>query len=309
MLEALVVILQSTLRASTPLIFGALGGVYSERTGVVNIALEGIMLIGAFFAVWTSWLTGNPWLGALGAVVAGLAIAAVHALVSVQYKANQVVSGVAINILATGLTTFLISKIWGSAGLSPTVTKVPDIRLFVLAPVPVLGPILDRLSPFVYLAFVAVAFTWWLLFKTALGLRMRAVGEHPHAADTAGVSVEKIRWFGVLMSGVMGGLGGATLSIGLLSNFTDSMTAGRGFIALAAVVFGKWHPVGAMWACLLFGMAEASQTFLQALGVVTIPPQLLVMFPYVLTLLALAGVVGKSTAPAAVSIPYEKGTR
>lgn len=292
----MMIVLESTLRSAMPLIIAALGGVYSELSGVVNIALEGMMLTGAFLAVAVTHQTGSPYLGLLAAMAGGGALALIHAVVSVRYKANQVVSGTAINILAAGLTTLLLNKMWGEAGVSPPVTRIPDLT----------WPI--GITPFVPLAFLLVGLTHWFLYYTPMGLRLRAVGEHPHAADTAGVSVERMRYFGVLMSGILAGLAGAGLSIGLLSSFKEGMSNGRGFIALAAMIFGKWTPVGAMLAALLFGAAEASQTFMQALGI-RIPAQFLLMAPYVLTMLALAGVVGRSTPPAADGIPYEKGER
>ncbi len=307
-MEVIGLILSSTLRSATPLLLAALGGVFTEKSGVFNIALEGMMLTGAFFAVLFSFLTGSPWIGVLVAVAAGLVMALLHAVVSIQFKANQVVSGVALNILASGVTTFLLVAIWKSAGHSPNVTRVPDLNLPWLKPVPLLGDVFGQLSPFTWLALLLVPFSHWLLFHTPLGLRLRAVGEHPEAADTAGVRVFRLRYFGVLMSGVLAGLGGATLSIGLLSSFQQNMSAGRGFIALAAMIFGNWTPVGALLACLLFGLAEAAQNFLQALGI-TVPAQFLLIAPYVLTMLALTGVVGRTTPPPAGRIPYEKGAR
>lgn len=308
MIQVLSVILSSTLRSATPLLLAALGGVFTERSGVINIALEGIMLMGAFFAALFSWLTGSPWVGVLAAVLVGLITAYLHALVSIEFKANQVVSGVALNILASGVTTFLLVAIWHSAGHSPNVERVPDLVLPFLKPIPLLGDVLGSLTPFTWLALLLVPCSHWLLFHTPFGLRLRAVGEHPKAADTAGVRVLQLRYAGVLISGLLAGLSGASLSVGLLSSFQQNMSAGRGFIALAAMIFGNWSPVGSLWACLLFGLAEAAQNFLQALGV-AVPAQFLLIAPYVLTTLALAGVVGRSTAPAADGVPYEKDGR
>lgn len=307
-METLAVILGSTLRSATPLVLAALGGLFSERAGVINIALEGIMLLGAFTAVLIAFLTGSAWLGVLGAMLVGMLVGALHGLVSIRYRANQVVSGVALNILSAGVTTFLLVQVWGSAGHSPNVERVPDVRLGFLHGVPLLGALLGELSPFVYLALLGVAATHHLLFHTPLGLRLRAVGEHPRAADTAGVRVAALRYLGVILSGALAGLAGASLSVGFLSSFKDGMTAGRGFIALAAMIFGKWTPVGALLASLLFGAAEAAQNFLQTLGV-SVPSQFLLIAPYVLTMLALAGVVGRAAAPAAIGVPYEQGTR
>lgn len=287
-LAALQVLIVATLLAATPLLLAALGGIFSERSGVVNIALEGIMLTGAWFAVYGSFLTGSATFGVLMAMVAGLAISLLHAVASIRFKANQVVSGTAINLLAAGFTEYAMVQVWG--GQSPAVTKVPD-----------LGP----LNLFVYIAFALAAVSWWALWKTPWGLRLRAVGEHPKAADTVGVKVHLYRYYGVLLSGLLAGLAGASLSLGLVSRYTGGMTAGRGFIALAAMIFGKWNPVGAMWACLLFGLSDSLGTLLQIWGV-GVPSDFVIMAPYLVTMLALAGVVGRSTPPAAVGVPYEK---
>ncbi len=290
LITTLMVLAGATLRSATPLLLTALGGITSERSGVVNIALEGIMLVGAWAAVYFSFLTGSGWLGLLGAIGCGVIIAGIHAIASIKYHANQVVSGTAINLLASGFTEFMMSKVWENAGQSPAVNKIPGLFGF---------------SYFVYFAFAVAFFMQYMLWKTPWGLRLRAVGEHPLAADTVGVNVQKMRYWGVLLSGVFAGLAGASLSIGLLSRYTNGMSAGRGFIGIAAMIFGKWNPIGAMWACLLFGAAESLGTVFQTLGV-PVPNQFLTMAPYVLTMLALAGVVGRSTAPAAGGIPYEK---
>ncbi|HLN61639.1 MAG TPA: ABC transporter permease [Symbiobacteriaceae bacterium] len=281
-------LIASTLRAATPLLLAALGGTFSERSGVVNIALEGIMLTGAWFAVYGSFLTGSALVGLAMAVVAGGLISLLHAVASVHFKANQVVSGTAINLLAAGFTEYMMVQVWG--GQSPQVARMPD-----------LGP----LNIFVYIAFGLAAVSWWVLYKTPWGLRLRAVGEHPKAADTVGVNVYAMRYWGVLLSGLLAGLGGASLSIGLVARYTGGMTAGRGFIGLAAMIFGKWNPVGAVLACLLFGLADSLGTLLQIWGI-PIPNEFVFMAPYVVTMLALAGVVGRSTPPAASGVPYEK---
>jgi ABC-type uncharacterized transport system permease subunit len=308
-----VALLASTIRAATPLILAALGGIFSERAGVINIALEGIMLIGAFFAVLASYLAnqiGLPpllcaILGVLAALFFGLLIAMIHAVVSIHYRANQIVSGVAINILAVGLTGFLLRLIFQTAGNSPAVPNLPAAPIPGLASIPILGPIFFNQPPIVYLALIAVPVSAFVLFRTPLGLRLRAVGEHPKAADTVGVHVYQLRYLGVALSGVLAGLAGAYLSLGQLNIFSEGMTNGRGFIALAAVIFGKWNPWGALGACLLFGLADAVQISLQQAGV-NIPSEFLLMLPYVLTLIALAGFVGRATPPAASGVPYEK---
>jgi ABC-type uncharacterized transport system permease subunit len=290
MTAILVALLATTLRAATPLLLASLGGVFSERSGVVNIALEGIMTVGAWAAVYGSFVSGSAVIGLLVAVVAGIAIAAIHAVASVNFAANQVVSGTAINLLAAGFTEFMMNKVWGQAGQSPAVTRMPDI---------------GTLSIFVYIAFVLAVVAHIALWKTSWGLRLRAVGEHPKAADTVGINVYKMRYWGVLLSGVLAGMAGASLSIGLVSRYTNGMVAGRGFIALAAMIFGKWNPLGSLAACLFFALADGLGMIFQSYGV-NVPNEFLLMAPYVFTMLALAGVVGRATAPAADGVPYEK---
>ena len=308
-----VALFASTIRAATPLILAALGGVFSERSGIVNIALEGIMLIGAFFAVIISYYAAqlgfpplaSALLGLAGAVVFGILISMIHAVVSIQFRADQVVSGVALNILALGLTGFLLQLIFETSGNSPSVPNLPATAIPGLSSIPIVGDIFFNQPPIVYLALLAVPLSAFVLYKTPLGLRLRSVGEHPQAADTMGINVFKLRYLGVALSGVLAGLGGAYLSLGQLNIFTENMTNGRGFIALAAVIFGKWNPWGAAGACLLFGLADAIQISLQNAGV-NIPSEFLLMFPYVVTLIALAGFIGQSRPPAASGVPYEK---
>jgi len=308
-----VALFASTIRAAAPLILAALGGIFSERSGVVNIALEGIMLIGAFFAMMISYFGaqfGLPPLvsaisGMVGAIVFGFLISMIHAVVSIRFRADQVVSGVAINILALGLTGFLLQLIFQTSGNSPSVPNLSAAPIPGLANIPIVGDIFFNQPPIVYIALIAVPVSSFVLFRTPLGLRLRSVGEHPKAADTVGVNVFSLRYLGVGLSGVLAGLGGAYLSIGQLNIFTEGMTNGRGFIALAAVIFGKWNPWGALGACLLFGFADAVQISLQNAGV-NIPSDFLLMLPYVLTLVALAGFIGRSNPPAASGVPYEK---
>lgn len=308
-----VALFASTIRAATPLILAALGGIFSERAGVINIALEGIMLTGAFFAMVISYLANQAGLpplvcallGALGAMAFGLLIALIHAVISIRYRADQVVSGVAINILAVGLTGFLLQRIFNTSGNSPSVPNLSAAPIPGLANIPVLGPIFFNQPPIVYLALLAVPIAAFVLFRTPFGLRLRAVGEHPKAADTVGIDVFKLRYLGVALSGLLAGLGGAYLSIGQLNIFAEEMTNGRGFIALAAVIFGKWNPWGALGACLLFGLADAVQISLQNAGV-NIPSDFLLMLPYLLTLVALTGFIGRANPPAAAGVPYQK---
>jgi ABC-type uncharacterized transport system permease subunit len=303
-------LLASMIRLSTPLILAALGGMYSERSGVINIALEGIMLSGAFTAAAVTVFTQNPWIGMLAAMIAGLLVAGIHAVASIQFKANQVVVGTAINIMFIGVPALVSGALFESTGSTPQLPReqtLPDWNIPVIDRIPVLSQLLSGHKPIVYIALLAVPVSYYVLFRTRFGLRLRAVGENPEAADTAGVSVARMRYAGVLLSGVLAGLGGAYLSIGQNSLFTRNMTAGRGFIALAALIFGKWHPVGAFLACLLFGLADAIAIRMQ--GVVNIPVQFIQIIPYVLTLVVLAGFIGRATPPRAIGTPYVKESR
>jgi general nucleoside transport system permease protein len=282
-----IALLFSTIRLATPLLLAALGGLYSERSGVINIALEGMMLAGAFTAAVVTHFAGNPWIGLLAAIAVGAAVALVHAFVCIQCKADQVVSGTAINILFLALPALLSGAMFQSTGATP---QIPQQNLMPIVPI--------------VLAFALVPITWYVLSATPFGLRLRAVGENPEAADTAGIRVLAMRYKGVVISGMLAAIGGAYLSIGQSSLFTRNMTAGRGFIALAALIFGKWRPVQTMLACLLFGLAEAISIQMQ--GVVQIPVEFIQMVPYVLTIVVLAGFIGRSRPPRALGIPYEK---
>jgi simple sugar transport system permease protein len=299
-------LIASTIRLSTPLILAALGGLYSERGGVINIALEGMMLAGAFTAAVVTVFTHSPWAGLLAAVIAGLLVAALHAVATINYRADQVVCGAAINILFLGVPALLSGALFESTGATPQLPRdqtLPDTPVFNPQTTPALASIFNQ-KPLVYLAFVLVAATAYVIYRTRFGLRLRAVGENPEAALAAGVSVNRMRYAGVLVSGALAGLGGAYLSIGQNSLFTRNMTAGRGYIALAALIFGKWDPVGALVACLFFGFAEAVAIRMQ--GTVNIPNQFIQMIPYVLTMVVLAGWIGRSTPPKALGIPYVK---
>lgn len=296
-------VLAAALRMATPLMFASLGGTFSERAGVINIALEGMMLTGAFSAMLVTYYVGNPWVGLLGAMIAGGLMAAIHAVVCIRYQANQVVSGTAINIFAGGLTVFLLRLFFNVSGTSPAVNRIPTITIPGLVSIPWLGPVLGRQNAMVYIAIALVFLGHFVIFKTVWGLRLRAVGEHPKAADTVGVNVFKMRYAAVIISGVLAGLGGAYLSTAHLSRFGDGMTAGRGFIALAAMIFGKWNPIGAMGASLFFGYADALQMRLQEVG---IPSQFVSMLPYILTMVALAGFIGRATPPKNIGKPYTK---
>ncbi len=297
----------STLRIATPLILAALGGCMSERAGVLNIGLEGMMLMGAFAAVVGSWFLG-PWPGLLIGIIAGGVMGLVHAFMSITVGANQVISSTAINIMGVGIPNILIPVIWPNHfGISPTVPVIAEVKLPLISSIPVIGKIIGQQNPLVYIVLLLVPAIHFMLFKTRLGLRIRSVGEHPRAADTLGVNVYKMRYIAVTMSGLLAGLGGAFLSICYQSQFSSAMTAGRGFIGLAAMIFGRWTPKGALLACLLFGFADAFQASAQAAGI-PIPPEIMLSFPYVLTLIALVGLLGKTAiGPAATGKIYRKG--
>lgn len=284
-------LLLSSIRLATPLILAALGGLYSERSGVINIALEGLMLAGAFAAASVTYYLQNPWAGLLAGICAGVLIASIHAIACIRFKADQVVTGTGINILMFGLPPFISGALFLSTGSTP---QIPVNKLIPWTPV--------------VIAFLLVFVTWYVLYRTPFGLRLRAVGENPEAADAAGVSVTKIRYIGVLLSGALAGIGGAYLSIGQSSLFTRNMASGRGFIALAALIFGKWRPVQTMLACLLFGFTDAIAIQLQGVryGGEEIPNQFIQIIPYLLTIIVLAGFIGTSRAPRALGLPYEK---
>ena len=308
MLDSIALILGTTLMYSTPLIFTALGGVMCENTGVVNIGLEGMMVIGAFIGATVGYYLGNPWLAFIAAGLAGGVFGLLHAIASVSFGADQIVSGIAINFLGPGIALFLSRIFFNGA----TMTKSIDLNNKMPRPLVNLFPkdsffyyFLGGRYATVYLALFLVFLVWFVLYKTRLGLRIRAVGEHPAAADTLGVNVQKIRYFGTIMSGVFSGFGGAAMSLAIVSNFRPTLISGHGFIALAAMIFGKWKPQGALFACLLFGGAQGLTVFLGQFDF-EIPSQIFAMMPYALTLIILVAFVGKSAAPAADGIPYEK---
>jgi simple sugar transport system permease protein len=299
----------SMLRATTPLLFAALGGLFSERSGVVNIALEGIIIFGALAAALAAYYVElphlqrtpgavvwyAPWVGVLAAMVVGAGVGWVHALVSIRYKADQIISGVAINLMAIGLPAVILTGLFGNSATSATITN----RL------PRWGEGAFAFSPLVYIAFLLVPVVYVVLFHTPFGLRLRAVGEHPEAADSVGISVTRVRYAGVMLSGVLAALGGAYLSIGGFNQFITEMSGGRGFIALAALIFGKWHPLGVLGATLLFGAFQALET--QLGGGQFLPPTVVQSLPFLLTMLVLAGFVGRAVAPKAVGKPFERG--
>jgi general nucleoside transport system permease protein len=301
-------LLASTLRFATPLAFAAMGGIFSERSGVVNIGLEGMMLTGAFFAVWGSIWSGTWVVGLLMAMLFGGLLALIHGVFSIHLRADQIVSGFAVNLLALGLTGYLFSAIYSGGIPSGDVSRVPTFGLDFLVHVPGIGNFLHDvfggLSLLVWLLFLVVILSYVVLFKTPIGLRIRSVGEHPRAADTVGLPVYGLRYAAVITSGVLAALGGAFLSIGFTGTFSENMTSGRGFIALAAVIFGKWRPGWAFAATLLFGFGFALAIPLQREA--GISENLVSTFPYVLTLVAVAGLIGRSIPPVALGRPYVK---
>ena len=285
-------LLGSTLRVSTPLIFAALGGMFSECAGVVNIALEGMMLMGSFGAAVGTLITHSPWLGSAFGIGAGVGLAAIYALFVIRLRANQIVAGMAINMLALGLTPFLCKILYDVTGSTPA---IPIGERFQSAPL--------------YLCWALVAICWLWMKYTPTGLWMNFAGEHPEALDAAGIRVNRVRWMAVLVSGALAGMGGASLSVFLSSSFSRDMTAGRGFMALAALIFGKWKPLPAALACLLFGFSEAVEIRLQGVvlwGKEPIPVQFIQILPYLVTIFVLAGFVGHSRAPKALGVPYQR---
>ncbi|MGM8211695.1 ABC transporter permease [Virgibacillus sp. W0430] len=317
MIDILQSIIPPALFFSAPLIFTALGGVFSERSGVVNIGLEGLMVMGAFvgivfnltFAdVFGSW---TPWLSVLAAMIVSGVFSIVHAIASVSFRADQVVSGVAINFLALGIGVFL-TKQWYDKGQTDMVTRpFYTTNIPILSDIPVIGSIFFKgVYLTSYIAIIVAIIAWYILYKTPFGLRLRAVGEHPMAADTNGINVYKMRYIAVIISGVLGGLGGSVFALTITLNFSHSTIVGQGFMALAAVIFGKWHPLGAMGAALFFGFAQSLSVISTGVPLLKDVPQVyLLIAPYVLTILALAGFIGRAEAPKANGEPYIKGSR
>ncbi|MFQ5622182.1 MAG: ABC transporter permease [Paracoccaceae bacterium] len=312
-------LMDSTLRLGTPLILACLAGLFSERSGIFDIGLEGKMLAGAFAAGAFAAVSGSAWVGLLAAIVVSALLAGIHGLASITFRGNQIISGVAINFLAAGMTALIGQNWFHQGGQTPPLSGAArfqslDLPLAeTLGGIPVLGPIYRDLisghNILVYVALLTVPLTWWVLFRTRFGLRLRAVGENPGAVDTAGVSVIRQRYFAVLICGALCGIAGAYLSTGIASGFGRDMSAGRGFIALAALIFAKWRPVPAMWACLLFGLLEAVSLRFQSISLGdfgTVPVQFMQALPYILTVVILAGFVGKATPPRAGGIPYVK---
>jgi simple sugar transport system permease protein len=300
-------LIAGSVTLAVPLVFGSLSGVLCERVGVVNIAIEGQLLGGAFTAAMVASITRNPLVGLLAAAVAGAVVSMVLALFSIKYLVNQIIVGVVLNVLVSGLTGFMFSTVmqpdpqqFNSPG------RLPIIEIPVLSSIPLIGPILFRQSVVGYLMYIAVFVVWVGLFKTKWGLRVRAVGEHPEAADTMGINVNATRFWNVTLGGAIAGIGGSFFTLVAIDSFTKEISGGRGFIALAALIFGRWNPIGAFFAALLFGFADNLQSIVTIIGT-PVPSQFMAMLPYLVTVLAVAGLVGRSRPPAASGIPYVKG--
>ncbi len=302
---------RDTLTYATPLTLGAMAGIFCERSGVFNIAIEGMMLMAAFTAVGFASYFHSLWVGVLAASLTGGLMAALHAVLSIKYKVDQIISGTVINILAAGATRFLNIRLLEPAGLS-TPGHFTPFAVPILSKIPVLGPMLFINQPIVFIMLFLLLVVNYVIFATPWGLRMRACGEHPRAADTVGVHVNRTRYISIIIGGLIAGIGGAYFSLGQVGTFEDNMTAGQGFVALAAMIFGRWNPTGAFMAALLFGFADALQVKMQILEPVLpfinapIPPEFLQTVPYILTIVVLAGVVGNAIGPAAGGKPYEK---
>jgi simple sugar transport system permease protein len=318
MFDTIILMLDSTIRVATPLIFAALAGMFCERSGIVNIALEGKLLASAFAGAAAAHMTGSAWLGLLAGVLVSMSLAALHGFATITHKGDQVVSGMAINILVAGLTATLGNYWFHQGGQTPALAgdaRFAPITLpgaEALTDIPVIGGLYSELlsghSILEYLLLAIVPLAWFVLFKTRFGLRLRAVGESPAAVDTAGISVVKMRYSAVLICGVLVGIGGVYLSVGQVAQFIPNMSAGKGYMALAALIFGKWRPISAMSACLLFGFLDALSIRMQgvSIGSFTIPVQVIEAIPYVLTVFLLAGFIGKAVAPKAIGVPYSK---
>jgi simple sugar transport system permease protein len=292
------------LRYATPLTFAAIGGMFSERSGVVNVGLEGMMLAGAFFGIWTADLSDSWFIGVLGAMAAGAGFALVHAFFAIHLRADQIIGGMAVNFLSLGITGYLFIDYYGDEGTPTGVAEIPQVHLGFLEDWYFVGPIFGNLNLMIWISFAVLIISYIVMFKTPIGLHIRACGEHPRAADTVGISVYAVRYGAVTLSGMLAALGGAFLSLGFVHSFNQNITAGRGFIALAALICGAWRPGGTFAIALLFGFSSALAQRLPeytASGAVYFQA-----LPYVLTLIAVAGIIGRSIPPAAVGRPYVK---
>ncbi len=316
-MDILYIVIPSTLLWAAPLIFTALGGNFSERSGIVNIGLEGLMVIGAFSAIVFNLAfdqtLGNltPWVSLLVAMVVGALLSVLHAVASITFRADQTVSGVAINLLAVGAALFLVKLFYGKGQTDIIQKGFSKIDIPVLSDIPVLGKLFFSNTYYTsYVAIIVAFIAWFVMFKTPFGLRLRAVGEHPMAADTMGINVTKMRYIGVIISGALGGIGGGIYAQSISSDFSHATISGQGFMALAALIFGKWHPLGAMGAALFFGFAQSLSIIGSSLPLLeNIPNVYLLIAPYILTILALTGFIGRAEGPKALGTPYIKGNR
>ena len=317
--STLLQLLDSTLRLATPLLFACIAGLYSERSGIFDIGLEGKMLAAAMASGAAAFLSGSAWVGLAAGIGASLVFAAIHGVASITFRGNQLISGVALNFIAAGITVLAAQSMFGQGGRTPALSGPARFNEVVLPgaeamrAVPVIGPlyadVISGHSILVYAAFVVVALTWWILYRTRFGLRLRAVGENPAAVDTAGISVTRLRYTAVAITGLLCGFAGTYMATALQAGFGKDMTAGRGYIALAALIFAKWRPIAAMWACLLFGFFQAlalRPDVLEAAVRVKVPVPFLDALPYILTIIILAGFVGKAIPPRAGGEPYVK---
>ena len=295
------------IRIATSLLLAALGGITSERSGVVNIGLEGMMLVGAFLAVLGSHITGNPWVGMAFGILGGGALGLLHAFLCVTLRSNQAISSMGINLLGAGLTTFGVRTIFNAAGSTPKVAALNKSPYF--SEIPLIGEFLSQIPPVTYLAILLAFALHHVLFRTTVGLRLRAVGENPGAADSMGIHVVLTRYSAVMASGMLAGMAGGYISLGQLNLFQEGMTSGRGYMALAVVIMGRWKPLGVLAACMLFGLAEAVQFRLQVMPNNPIPGELMLILPYVLTLVVIIGFVKRSTGPEALGKYYDRNVR
>lgn len=301
--SVLIGILASAIRLATPYLYASIGEAFSQTSGVVNLGVDGIMLVGGFTGFYITLISGNPWLGLLAAAIAGVLMGLLMSLISVTLKAEQGISGIGLYMFGLGLSSLLFKELVGTV---KTVEGLPPVRLPVLGEIPILGDIFFNQSLVVYTAFMLVPLAWWVLDKTTLGLKIKSVGQNPAAADTLGVSVDRIRYFSVCLGSMLAGLAGASLSLSLVNLFQENLTAGQGFIAVALVYFGGWRPLGILLGALLFSSVNALQLWLQVLGS-DIQSDVLVMLPYLMTIAALAVAVNRARQPAALNKPFERG--
>ncbi|WP_433945817.1 ABC transporter permease [Paenibacillus sp. SN-8-1] len=310
-------LINTTLVFSTALIFAALGGIFSERSGVTNIGIEGLMTFGAFSAAVATYYAeqagmggGAPWVGLIAAVITGILASLIHALASITFKADQIISGIVINFLAAGSTLYLVKLIFSGNGETPLLQVVSKYPIPGLSQIPIIGEGLFNNYPTTYLAIILVFVAYYVLYKTPFGLRLRSVGEHPSAADTVGINVRRMRYIGVMISGALAALGGATVTLTTTSTFAHNTISGQGFIAIAAMIFGKWNPIGAFGAAAFFGFSQAIRSYVTLFAWSShIPMEFIYMLPYVLTIIVLVAAVGRSSAPSALGIPYDPGKR